>query len=76
MKFTRVFSETGNPYAGINFVERTSELKNEDGSQASRNITVTVPDFWSQIATDILAQKYLRKAGVPETGMETVGGEI
>ena len=76
MKFTRLFSEPGNPYSGINFVERTSELKNENGSQASRNITVIVPDFWSQIAADILAQKYLRKAGIPTTGMETDCREV
>ena len=26
---------------------------------------VEVPDFWSQVASDVLAQKYFRKAGVP-----------
>jgi ribonucleoside-diphosphate reductase alpha chain len=35
---------------------------------------VVVPSFWSQIATDILAQKYLRKRGVPKTD-GTTGGE-
>lgn len=76
MKFTRKYSRDGQPYHDIKFVERTSELKNEDGSKASRVISVTVPDFWSQIATDILAQKYLRKAGVPETGMETDARQV
>ena len=27
---------------------------------------IEVPKFWSQVATDVLAQKYFRKQGVPQ----------
>ncbi|MBI5727984.1 MAG: adenosylcobalamin-dependent ribonucleoside-diphosphate reductase, partial [Ignavibacteriales bacterium] len=44
---------------------RTSEIKNPDGSTVFRMDNVMVPGFWSQVATDIIAQKYFRKAGIP-----------
>lgn len=53
------------PYAGIVWESRTSEIRNPDGKSVYRMAGAVVPSFWSQIATDILAQKYLRKAGVP-----------
>ena len=53
------------PYHGIHFVERTSKINNADGSVVSEIEGVVVPDFWSQVAVDIMAQKYFRKAGVP-----------
>lgn len=53
------------PFSQMKFVKRVSEVRNVDGSTSS-NLEVTVPDFWSQVATDILAQKYLRKTGVPQ----------
>lgn len=49
----------------MTFVKRTSEIKNVDGSKRS-SMEVTVPESWSQVATDIIAQKYFRKAGVPQ----------
>jgi ribonucleoside-diphosphate reductase alpha chain len=57
--------ENLSPYEGINFVERTSEIKNPDGSLAFQLDNILVPDTWSSVATDILAQKYFRKEGVP-----------
>ena len=42
-----------------------SEIKNTDGSSVFKMIDVEVPKQWSQVATDIIAQKYFRKAGVP-----------
>lgn len=54
-----------NPYKGINFEQRKSEIRNPDGSQVFLMEDVTVPESWSQVATDIIAQKYFRKAGVP-----------
>ena len=53
------------PYDGLEFVPRHSEIRNPDGSTVFEADGVTVPDGWSQVATDILAQKYFRKAGVP-----------
>lgn len=67
MKFTRFYtkSDWDTPYDEINFVSRTSEIKNPDGSQVFHMENVQVPESWSQVATDIIAQKYFRKAGVP-----------
>src|SRR2546422_4375986 len=53
------------PYAGIDFRLTTSEIRNPDGSIVFRLENVEVPEFWSQVASDVLAQKYFRKAGVP-----------
>ncbi|MBT5472507.1 MAG: vitamin B12-dependent ribonucleotide reductase, partial [Nitrospina sp.] len=61
-KFTR---ETQDPLEGIKFVERVSKINNADGSLVAEIKNVLVPDSWSQVAVDIIAQKYFRKAGVP-----------
>ncbi len=52
-------------YADITFRLTTSEIKNPDGSVVFKLDNVEVPEFWSQVASDVLAQKYFRKAGVP-----------
>ncbi len=66
MEIQRRFTRVGeNPYAGIAFETRTSEIKNPDGKTIFRQENVVVPSQWSQIATDVLAQKYFRKRGVP-----------
>ena len=66
MKITRRFTEAGkSPYASIKFRRATSEIKNPDGSVVFRLDGFEVPEQWSQVAADILAQKYFRKAGVP-----------
>jgi len=66
MKIERRFTtaETG-PYEGIEFVQRTSRIVEPDGTVVFECDGVVVPAFWSQVATDVLAQKYYRKAGVP-----------
>ena len=45
---------------------RDSVIKHADGKKMFEMLQVEVPIHWSQIATDILAQKYFRKAGVPK----------
>ena len=67
MKFNRFYTESGwdSPYGDTKFVARTSEIKNPDGSIVFQMENVLVPESWSQVATDIIAQKYFRKAGVP-----------
>ncbi|MBV6489496.1 MAG: vitamin B12-dependent ribonucleotide reductase [Pseudorhodoplanes sp.] len=66
MRIERRFTKDGqSPYAEINFQTTTSEIRNPDGSIVFRLDNVEVPDFWSQVASDVLAQKYFRKAGVP-----------
>lgn len=65
MKFSRTYSAPGNPYSGIVFEPRTSRIVNPDGSVIFEAKDVMVPSTWSQVALDVLAQKYCRKAGVP-----------
>src|SRR5713226_6776147 len=55
-------TEGQSPYAGIDFRFTTSEIRNPDGSVVFRLENVEVPEFWSQVASDVLAQKYCRKA--------------
>ncbi|HWR11005.1 MAG TPA: vitamin B12-dependent ribonucleotide reductase [Rectinemataceae bacterium] len=65
MKFERKFTKKGRgPYEGIKWENRTSEIRNPNGKIVFHMDSVVVPSSWSQIATDILAQKYFRKAGV------------
>lgn len=67
MKINRLFTVEGkDPLYTVEFVKRISEIKNPDGSIVFRMEDVIVPKEWSQVATDIIAQKYFRKAGVPK----------
>jgi ribonucleoside-diphosphate reductase alpha chain len=66
MRIERRFTKRGqSPYADIAFRQATSELKNPDGKVVFQLEGFLVPEQWSQVAADILAQKYFRKAGVP-----------
>jgi len=67
MKFTRYYTKDdwATPFGDMKFVTRKSEIKNPDGSVVFKMDEVTVPKSWSQMSTDIIAQKYFRKAGVP-----------
>jgi len=49
----------------MEFTTVSSEIRNPDGSVVFHLDRVEVPASWSQVAADILAQKYFRKAGVP-----------
>ncbi len=67
MKVSRRFTRAGaDPYEDIQFVERSSEIRNPDGTVVFRMDGVLVPEGWSQVAVDVLVQKYYRKAGVPQ----------
>lgn len=69
--FERVFTSEGvHPYEQIEWVKRDSKITNPDGSAVFELKGIEVPKSWSQLATDILASKYVRKAGVPGTGYE------
>ena len=66
MRIERRFTKDGqSPYAEIEFRLTTSEIRNPDGSTVFKADSVEVPATWSQVASDVLAQKYFRKAGVP-----------
>ncbi|RXH14740.1 vitamin B12-dependent ribonucleotide reductase [Bradyrhizobium guangzhouense] len=65
MRIERRHTTSGqSPYAGIEFRLTTSEIRNPDGSVVFKMDGVEVPAEWSQVASDVLAQKYFRKAGV------------
>jgi len=67
MKVKSLFVENGKkPYEKIEFEKRSSVIRNPDGSIVFEMIDIIVPRHWSQVATDIIAQKYFRKAGVPK----------
>ena len=61
----RYTKENQSPYAEVEFRKATSEIKNPDGSVVFKLENIDVPKSWSQVASDIIAQKYFRKAGVP-----------
>src|SRR5579883_2792346 len=66
MRIERRYTKEGqSPYADIAFRLTTSEIRNPDGSVVFHAEDVEVPEQWSQVASDVLAQKYFRKAGVP-----------
>lgn len=74
--FSRKFTKDNiSPHDMFEYDYRASLIKNPTGEIVFRLDDVEVPKQWSQIATDILAQKYFRKAGVPQpdgtTGRET-----
>jgi ribonucleoside-diphosphate reductase alpha chain len=66
MKIERKFTTDGqDAYAALDFTTTVSEIRNPDGTVVFRNDSVEVPCGWSQVASDVIAQKYFRKAGVP-----------
>jgi ribonucleoside-diphosphate reductase alpha chain len=66
MKIERRYTKSGqDAYHGLDFRKAVSEIKNPDGSIVFRLADIEIPSSWSQVASDILAQKYFRKAGVP-----------
>src|ERR1700756_3878566 len=66
MQIKRRFTTAGrDPYEAVPFRSASSEIRNPDGSVVFQAEGIEVPAEWSQVACDILAQKYFRKAGVP-----------
>ncbi|MEM6824622.1 MAG: vitamin B12-dependent ribonucleotide reductase [Pseudomonadota bacterium] len=66
MKIERAFTQPNtDPYADVEFTTTVSEIRNPDGTVVFRLDAVEVPSRWSQVASDVIAQKYFRKAGVP-----------
>ncbi|MFC0342309.1 vitamin B12-dependent ribonucleotide reductase [Paracoccus niistensis] len=66
MKIERRFTtEDSGAYGAVAFTTTASEIRNPDGTVVFRNESVEVPEGWSQVASDVIAQKYFRKAGVP-----------
>ncbi|HYF00552.1 MAG TPA: vitamin B12-dependent ribonucleotide reductase [Planctomycetota bacterium] len=71
LKVKRVYTTPGvDPYDTIAWDRRSSKISNPDGSTVFKLENLEIPRAWSQLATDIIASKYFRKAGVPGTGNE------
>ena len=67
MKISRHFTKEGaSAYSTIPFTVASSEIKNPDGSIIFSLKEIDIPENWSQVACDVIAQKYFRKAGVPK----------
>ncbi|MFZ5432575.1 MAG: vitamin B12-dependent ribonucleotide reductase [Calditrichota bacterium] len=67
MKFERCFTREGvDPFEDIRFATWSSRLSGPDGKILFEARDIVAPESWSQVAVDVLAQKYLRKAGVPQ----------
>ncbi|MDA1155486.1 MAG: vitamin B12-dependent ribonucleotide reductase, partial [Proteobacteria bacterium] len=66
MKIERNFATEGaDAYAALAFKTTTSEIRNPDGTIVFKLDDCEIPASWSQVASDVIAQKYFRKAGVP-----------
>ncbi|SFR37704.1 ribonucleoside-diphosphate reductase class II [Yoonia tamlensis] len=66
MKIERNFTKSGqSAYAELEFKSTTSEIRNPDGTIVFKLDDCEIPRGWSQVASDVIAQKYFRKAGVP-----------
>ena len=66
MRIARRFTDSGKDiYDAIEFRRTSSEIRNPDGSIVFQASDIEVPAAWSQVACDILAQKYFRKRGIP-----------
>jgi ribonucleoside-diphosphate reductase alpha chain len=81
LQFSRRFTRDDvNVYDMFEYDYRTSVIRNPSGEVVFEMNNVEVPKQWSQIATDILAQKYFRKAGVPQSdgslGRETSAKQV
>lgn len=72
LSFERYFSQEGKDvYSLFTYDKRSSVIRNPSGDAVFEMNDVEVPNSWSQVATDILAQKYFRKAGVPQADGST-----
>ena len=66
MKVPRRYTTGGqDPFAAFTFAHRNSRIANPDGSLVFEMKDLLAPEHWSQVAVDVLAQKYFRKAGLP-----------
>lgn len=75
MKIARRFTSTGvSPFDQFTYTIRTSTLRGTDGKTVFQMDNIEVPEQWSEMASDILAQKYFRKAGVPQ--LDESGNQI
>jgi ribonucleoside-diphosphate reductase alpha chain len=66
LRINRFYTDGRDVFSYFKWERRTSQIKDLAGNVIFEMKDVEVPNFWSQVATDILAQKYFRKTGVPQ----------
>jgi ribonucleoside-diphosphate reductase alpha chain len=77
MRFERRYTQGFNsPYEKMAFRAADSEIRNPDGSIVFQASDIDVPQHWSQVATDVIAQKYFRRAGVPSRLKKIVESDV
>src|ERR1700687_1408056 len=62
---SRFVSSGREAFESLPWESRSSIIRNPDGSVVFEMNNIRIPKGWSQVATDIIAQKYFRKAGIP-----------
>ena len=73
----RYFTEQGtDPLEAIKYERRSSRITEPSGEVVFELKNIEVPESWSQLSTDIIASKYIRRAGVPKTGYETSAKQV
>ena len=73
----RYFTEQGtDPLDVLEYERRSSRITETSGEVVFELNNIEVPESWSQLATDIIASKYIRRAGVPKTGHETSAKQV
>jgi ribonucleoside-diphosphate reductase alpha chain len=66
MRISRRYTRPGaGAYADLPFAPARSEIVGADGSPVFERDLDDAPSTWSAVAVDVLAQKYMRKAGIP-----------
>src|SRR6185436_21129137 len=77
MRLERRYTQAGNsPFKGMAFRAADSEIRNPDGSLVFQLKGIEVPAEWSQVAADVLAQKYFRRAGVPARRLKVAEPDV
>ncbi len=77
MRFERRYTQGGNsPFATMAFRAADSEIRNPDGSIVFQLTDIDVPQHWSQVATDVIAQKYFRRTGIPARLKKIVESDV
>ena len=77
LTFARYFTKKSvHPFDELEWENRDSAIYNEKGNVIFKQDQVEVPSFWTQLATDIAASKYFRKAGVPDVESESSAREL
>ena len=77
LRVGRYYTDTGtNPLEAVEYERRNSRITEPSGEVVFELKNLEIPRSWSQLATDILASKYCRRAGVPKTGHETSAKQV